>query len=64
MKAKPRLQYRLQDTGAARNMKLLVRKLQALNIPKKEVMYVFVRLERPWKKASPNQLEAAIANTL
>lgn len=64
MKAKPRLQYRLQDTGAARNKKHLLRKLQALNRPKKEVMCVFVRIEWPWKKASPNQLEAAIANTL
>lgn len=47
MKAKPRLQYRLQDTGAARNMKHLLRKLQALNIPKKEAMCAFVRIKRP-----------------
>lgn len=36
LKAKLRLQYRLQDAGAARNMKHLLRKLQALNATKKE----------------------------
>lgn len=39
MKAKLNLQFRLQDAGAARNMKhLLKKKLQPLKTPKKEAM--------------------------